>query len=79
MDCKPHFRAFPARSPTRMQSTYKERPGNQSEIKKILSNMVHVDFDIGPVRVVAALTRITGLSSCAPFCMLLQKKFSENI
>jgi hypothetical protein len=48
-------RAFPARSPTHMQSSYKEGAVNRSERERTISSVLHVDFDIGPVRVVPAL------------------------
>jgi hypothetical protein len=71
--------AFPARRPARMQSSYKETAVNGSETEQTMSNVLHVDLDIGPVRVVPALMWTTGLRSCQSFCMLLSKKNGKHI
>jgi hypothetical protein len=39
-----------------MQSSYKEGPEDQSEAEQSIFSTLHVDFDVGPVRVVSALT-----------------------
>jgi hypothetical protein len=56
---------------------------DSSDTERTMFSVLHVDCDIGPVRVVPALTWITWLGSCRPFWFFsfkinIVKQSSEN-